>query len=77
MGRGNRGLNPYPCYGPRYTALQRESVRELVLEAGEHHVVIRGTLAAERIDAVYQRVQRGSHDRSLRVCIVVVNEMLA
>ena len=44
--------------GPGILRFRREGMRELMLEPGEHHVVVRLTLAAEGVDAIYQRVQR-------------------
>ena len=50
--------------GPGVLRIQREILRELVLETGEHHVVVGATLAAERVDAAYKGVQRCPEDRS-------------
>ena len=62
---------------PRVLRVQREGVRELVPEAGNHHVAVGFSLAAESIDAVDKRIQRRSQNRSIGVCVVVVQQVMA
>src|ERR1700733_4961045 len=54
---------------PGILRFRREGMRELVLDPGEHHVVVRLTLAAEGVDAIYQGVQWRPNNISKGVCI--------
>src|ERR1700678_3060826 len=62
--------------GPGILRFRGERMRELMLETGEHHVVIRLTLAAEVVDAIYQGVQWRPNDVSESVRVIVVQGVM-
>jgi len=46
-----------------------------VLETGEHHVVCRPTTAAEGVDAIDERIERGAFNHSQCVGVIVIEQM--
>src|SRR5271170_6040497 len=63
--------------GPRVVRFRREGMRKLMLDPGEQHVVVRLTLAAEGVNAIYQRVQWRPNNVSQRVCVIVVQSVMS
>ena len=62
--------------GPHILRLRGEGVRELMLQSGEQHVVVRFTLTAEGIDAIHQRVLRRPLNLSQSGCVIVVQRVM-
>jgi len=56
---------------PGVLHINREASRELMLDPGQHHVVVGFALAAEDVDAVDQGIERRALDDSETVRILV------
>src|SRR5271155_4811245 len=62
---------------PRILRFRREGMRELMLEPGEQHVVVRLAPTSKGVDAVHQGVLRSPQDISESGGVIVVQRMVS